>query len=309
MIYRRSIKVPLSKSCKIASFLTNEREFYYRLDVFYDPTWKDKKKRPILLHFTGAGMKGPYTADSSMVQAWVNEGFIFGCVYYHHYYFMDDTWNHQDKKTSRFSYAPYTQLPYWRENFSLEHDYHHHLRMRAYMIESALEYLVEHGPKLRFAKFDIRNIYFTAKSRGGISTIVWSALSECKEWKKYQKFCKGIINSNGFVGSDTLYSKKAGWRNFKNSMQVLSYYTSNTQHIFYHVYNEKDVGNNDVARRLMYCIPKSQHTNHYFTNFTHLGHVTNINYNIFAIKALINKKRCYINNELILNLEEILNKK
>ena len=177
--------------------------------------------------------------------------------------------------------------------------------MRAYMIQSSLEYLVDHAVKFRFAKFDIQHIYFTSKSRGGISSIVWSALSHCKEWKKYQGFCKGIVNSNGFVGSDLLSNQTAGWRNFKNSMQVLSYYIASTQHIFYHAYNEKDVGNNDVARRLMLCIPKSKHTQHYFTNFTALGHVTHIDYNIAAIKALIAQQRCYIGKQPIMNLAEL----
>lgn len=305
MIYRKSIKIPLSRSCKIPIYIRHEYDFYYRFDIFYKKDWKNKKKKPVILHLTGAGMRSPYTVESSMVKKWIEEGFIFCCVYYYHYYFKDLTWNKQDKKTSRLSDPPYTQKPYWCENFSFGQDYHHHLRMRAYMIQSTLEYIVDHHREYKFTKFDINNIFFTTKSRGGASAIVWSALSNCKEWKKYQKFCKGIVNSNGFVGSGNLLNKTSGWRNFKNTVQVLSYYLANTQHTIYHVYNEKDVGNNDLARRLMLCIPQSKHAQHYFTNFTDLGHVTNLSYNICVVQSLMSQKRCYMNKKPILNLCEI----
>lgn len=305
MIYRKSLKIPMTKSCKVADFLIQEREFHYRLDIFFAKNWRNKKKKPIVLHFTGAAMKGPYTVDSPMVKQWIKQDFIFCCVYYYHHRFQDLTWSTQDKRTSRFPVAPFTQPPYWCENFSRGHDYHHHLRGRAYMIQSALEYLVDHGVEFKFAKLDIDKIFFTSKSRGGISTVVWSALSNCQEWQKYQHFCKGIVNSNGFVGSDLLYDQKAGWRNFKNSMQVLSYYIAHTQHIFYHAYNEKDVGNNDISRRLIYSIPKKILKNHYFTNFTQLGHVTHIEYNIAVVKAMLNNDKCYIEDKQIKDIAEI----
>ena len=43
----------------------------------------------------------------------------------------------------------------------------------------------------------------------------------------------------------------------------------------------------------------------YFTNFTTLGHVTHIDYNIAAIKALIAQQRCYIGKQPIMNLAEL----
>lgn len=305
MIIRKTYQIPYLTHTLFPKTLTAlNQDKYYRMDVFFDDGWDTDLPRSTVLHFSGADLNEPYTPEGNMVKRWIKAGFIFCTIYYYQKAFRDLSWQ---KYTTDAHYVapPFTQTPYWTEGFGLHTDYYHQLTARAYMIQASLEYSVDKLSQVTDFNINTKQIYFTAKSRGGISCIIWSALSSCKEWYKYQKYCQGIVNSNGFVGSSLTPKQTLGWFRFKNTVNIMTHYLSQTQHRFYHVYNEQDIGDFNLAARLIRVIPYSALHRHAFINFTDIGHVTYTNFNIAAVKAMQQGKTCIFKGQAVKNLAEL----
>lgn len=171
-IRRKTYKIPVFRGTIVPYFfdISNTETTYYRMDVFYDDTWNINTQRPTISHFAGAGLNSPYVTDSSMVAGYVNKGWIFAVTYYYQSGFVDPNWSPEDEgetgdttveenETSTEVFSPATTKTLWNEAWGENRNYYHHLMGRAYMIQSALQFIVDNLTALGDVNVNLQQIY------------------------------------------------------------------------------------------------------------------------------------------------------
>lgn len=267
-IVKTILKVPLTKSVIVPDFIDIDGtdKYYYRLDVYHDDTWNPETQRKIVVHFPGAGVNAPYGMDSEGALVHVAAGYVWAVCYYYQVGFEDPN---SDVIT--------TKLP-WNESWNTQsYNFQHHLRCRAFMIQSVLEYLCEKFNSLPIMNIDVNNIFFTGKSRGGASLLAWSYHSRAFN---YSNRVKAIVNFQGYIGSSDV-----GWIDWQKTIRTLCTYFTWLNHKFYHVYNDLDRGY-EISASCAYSIPHNRLSNSSFINMIEEGHTYVADLSLTCIQAV-----------------------
>lgn len=276
-IVKRILEIPVTAQAGAPAFLdpTNVEKYHYRLDVFYDDTWNIDIQRKAVIYFAGAGLNAPYEVTHPAPIAHIAAGYIWMICYYYQPAFNDPN---SPIKTIK---PPFDES--WQGFNGVVNNYSRHLRNRAMMVQSALEYVCSGKFNLLdIVDADTEVVYLTGKSRGGASLLAWSYLSTNFQ---YSANVKAIINFEGYVGSADTDNDTDGWINFRPTITTLSSYFTYLQHKTVNVYNDLDHGY-ELSAYLAYSIPYNRLVDAHFANLMAYGHTAVWGFSVAVINAM-----------------------
>lgn len=293
MIVKKTVMQPLTSEFEIPLMLEPLRQ-NYRIDIFYDDSWDYVIPRTPIVHFSGAGVNEPYKISNSLVKEAVSSGFVLVIPYYYQPSFSDP--NDESLATGK---------PIWNESIDENQSYQFHLRGRVMMVQTALDFVVNNLENSINLPVISNKIYLSGKSRGGATLLCWSFLSR---GLNHSDKVKLIINSQGFLGTDMTLGQKGGWLNWFKTISTMSLFTTWGDHNIIHSYNDKDTGDYDFSKRLMYSIPNNKLAQHTFVNFVDDGHNIKPKFIIKMINDDIKNEPFVYEGKSLENLESIFKK-
>lgn len=250
-IMKKDYRAYLPANISVADGIDRSAHWWI-LSIYYDSTWNKTTARDVQIHHPGSGVRDHYALDHPGVLKAIGNGRVFAVLYY--------TGGAGTSATSPW-------IPGWGNWKTTFGQYV--LRM-AYEVQAGIESLID-NTGLSDSPISVRDIYLTAKSRGGPATVFWSGISRTTNLNKYWSRVKGIVNTNGVSGS-----AEGTWTVPHDSMYPMFYGMNNAQHPIVHVYNDGDVkGPSDFRRRLQYGLNYKGIQKNYFYNFHNDGHVMN----------------------------------